>query len=443
MSEKIYAWLLRLYPPHFREAFGEEALQLFRDRARDERGFFSSVRLWSDLIIDLAVSVPRVYARVPVRQPLETAPSFHVLEDESLRCGPLLFGAVLSLLTLGVLPFLISHSGGYGQASASSLRPLTFADTQPPKPQAAASPERSNTIDRERVIAGAIANLKTYYVYPVVAQRMADALLAHEKRGDDDAATNGAALAGLLTAQMRDVSHDRHLGVIYKQAETPGGLPGPPEAIAQFRKDIEQHNCTFEKIEILPPNIGYLKFNAFPDPSICQSTAAAAMASLNHADAIIFDLRNNGGGSPRMVALIAGYLFDQPTHLTDFFNRASNSTEQSWTQSPIPGNNLANKPAYVLTSASTFSGAEEFSYDLKMLRRATLVGKTTAGGAHLTSAHRIDDHFTMLVPSGRPINPISKTDWEGTGVEPDVKVNAADALATAQKLAENTLRESP
>jgi C-terminal processing protease CtpA/Prc len=90
---------------------------------------------------------------------------------------------------------------------------------------------------------------------------------------------------------------------------------------------------------------------------------------------------------------------------------------------------------YVLTSKQTFSGAEEFSYDLKNLKRATIVGETTGGGAHPVSGERIDDHFLIGVPYARAINPISKTNWEGTGVEPDVKVAAAEALAVAEKLA--------
>jgi hypothetical protein len=96
------------------------------------------------------------------------------------------------------------------------------------------------------------------------------------------------------------------------------------------------------------------------------------MAKLNHADAIIFDLRDNPGGYANMVALVATYLFDRPTHLNDFYDRSKNSTEESWTLPPVPGNRLADKPAFVLTSSTTFSAAEGFSYDLKMLKRATL-----------------------------------------------------------------------
>jgi C-terminal processing protease CtpA/Prc len=149
-------------------------------------------------------------------------------------------------------------------------------------------------------------------------------------------------------------------------------------------------------------------------------------------------LRDNHGGFPDMVALISSYLFDHPEYL---YNPREAPTQQSWTQSPVPGNRLADKPVYVLTSARTISGAEQFCYDLKMLKRATLVGETTAGSAHAGVWHRIDDHFGMGIPESKVVNPYSKTDWEGTGVDPDVKVNAADALQTAEKLAETKLRK--
>jgi C-terminal processing protease CtpA/Prc len=254
--------------------------------------------------------------------------------------------------------------------------------------------------------------------------------------------TDGAGFADLLTRQMRDVSHDMHVVAVYSRNKLPehqGPTPGPtPEGLARYQKAMERDNCTFEKVAILPHNIGYLKFNSFPDPSICQSTAVAAMASLNHADAVIFDLRDNTGGSPDMVMLIAGYLFDHPEYM---YNPRENTTERSWTRSPVPTSRLPDKPVYVLTSARTVSGAEHFSYDLKMLKRVTLVGETTGGAAHSGVFHRIDDHFGMGIPETRAINPFAKTDWEGTGVEPDVKVKSADALETAEKLAESKLRK--
>jgi len=129
--------------------------------------------------------------------------------------------------------------------------------------------------------------------------------------------------------------------------------------------------------------------------------------------------------------LIAAYLFDHPVYM---YNPGENPTERLWTRSPVPGSRLADKPVYVLTSARTFSGAEHFSYDLKMLKRATLVGEKTGGAAHSGVFHRIDDRFGMGIRETRAINPFPEADWEGTGVEPNVKVKAADALQTAVTL---------
>jgi len=292
---------------------------------------------------------------------------------------------------------------------------------------------------RQRVVEGIAAKLTEYYVYPDLGQKMIDAVRAHLKTGDYDKITDGDAFASQLTTDLLNVSHDKHLHVNFSAVKLPPDPPdgdGPtPAQIADYRKDMERDNCGFRKVEILPGNIGYLKFDFFGDPDVCGSTLVAAMGLLSHADAIIYDMRQNGGGDPRMVALACTWLFDKPTHLNDLYNRKEDKTTQYWTLPYVPGTRLPDKPAFVLTSARTFSGAEEFTNDLKTQKRATIVGETTGGGAHPVSGHRIDDHFTIGVPFARAINPITKTDWEGTGVAPDVSVKASDALETAEKLA--------
>ena len=158
------------------------------------------------------------------------------------------------------------------------------------------------------------------------------------------------------------------------------------------------------------------------------------MARLNNANTIIFDLRDNRGGSGEMVTLLAAYFFDHPELM---YSPRSSPTEQSWTRSPVQGNKLAGKPVYVLISTTTISAAEQFSYNLKMLKRATFVGETTRGSAHAGVFFRIDDHFGIGIPEVKAANPYAKTDWEGVGVEPDVRVKASDALETALKLAQS------
>jgi peptidase S41-like protein len=508
MSEKIYAWLLRLYPASFRERFGEEALQLFRDRARDEKGFVRRLRLWLDVMADLAISVPREYyyfepelVGASADQRLGGIPSFVVIEGGSPRPGALFSGGVLTMLVVTTCSFFLSQAGPYtrrrvftaassqshrykdssafgGQASPTGAEggngtspfgrsvvggkagemsnsqtealPPDSPDSQPPTQlpedagnasifHAARGHATVDATERHRVIHAAAANLKQYYVYPEIARKTSDALLAHEKNGDYNAVKDGGVLADLLTKHMRDASQDMHLDVLYSREplrEPP--LRASPESIQRYREFIEHNNCTFAKVEILPHHIGYLKLNSFPDLSVCEATARAEMNRLNDAAAIIFDLRENRGGDPDMVMLLAAYLFDHPEYM---YNPREDTTQKSWTRSPVPGNKLADKPVYILTSGWTSSAAEHFSYDLKMLKRATLVGETTSGAAHSGVFHRIDEHFGMGIPETKPINPFSKNDWAGVGVEPDEKVKAADALEAAIKLAQAKLRK--
>ena len=293
-----------------------------------------------------------------------------------------------------------------------------------------------DSAERHRVIAGIIAALDQGYIYLDVAHKMDAVLEANEKNGTYNSITDGGTFAAMLLDEMQSVSHDHQLFVDYAPYKLPQHLDPPePADEARFRKQMEQHNCAFDKAEVLPGNIGYVKLDAFPPPDICAPTVFSARGFLSHVDAIIFDLRENHGGDPAMVQFLASYLFTEHTHLNDLYYRRDNSTTQYWTLPYVPGTRLGTQPAFVLTSHQTFSGGEEFTNDLKTQKRATIVGETTGGGAHPVGGVRIDDHFVLGVPGGRPINPITKTDWEGTGVTPDVSVPAADALETAKKLA--------
>lgn len=299
---------------------------------------------------------------------------------------------------------------------------------------------------RQKAIDAISQQLTDYYVYPDVAAKMVEAIRDHQKHGDYKSMVEGDEFADALTRDLRAVSHDRHLFVGYDPYILPadaGPSKGPhrpsPEEEARFRKMLEHDNCAFSKVEILDHNIGYIKFGAFLSPDICGPTVVAAMNFVAHTDALIFDLRENHGGDPSMVDFMVSYLFRESTHINDLVNRHDNETHQYWTLPWIPGPRFVDQPVYVLTSHETFSGGEEFTFDLKTQKRATIVGETTGGGAHPVRGIPAGDHFTIGVPNGRPINPVTKGDWEGTGVEPDVKVSAADALTTAQKLAAEKL----
>jgi len=297
---------------------------------------------------------------------------------------------------------------------------------------------------RTAVIDGALRALSEAYVFPEVATKMEQALRDRQKRNEYDQVTSARQLAETLTNHLQDVSRDKHIRVMYSAnalppPPSPGARPSPEEMERQqerARAQMALTNFGFEKVERLAGNIGYLDLRGFMPPMFVGETAAAAMTFLANADAVIIDLRQNGGGSPETVALITTYLFGpQPVHLNDIYNRPSDSTRQFWTLPYVPGKRLAGKDVYVLTSSFTFSGGEEFAYNLKQLKRATLVGEVTGGGANPGGGRRLTDHFGINVPTGRAINPITKTNWEGVGVEPDVKVPAAKALTTAHLMA--------
>ena len=328
-------------------------------------------------------------------------------------------------------------AGDPAQVASFSLRAI------PPGTKNADLNFNVDAATRRKVIDGAISNLNESYVFPETAKRMEETLRTHQKKGDYDSITEGDDFANRLTDDLQAVSHDKHLRVMFSPAVMPDmeGHGPDPKRDAEERKEMERMNCGFNKAEILQGNVGYLKFDFFADPAICGPTVVSAMGFLANVDAIIFDLRENGGGDPKMVAFLTSYLFAGRTHLNDLWTRKGEVTDQYWTLQFVPGKRLEHQPAFVLTSKDTFSGGEEFTNNLKVLKRATIVGETTGGGAHPVNGHRISDHFAIGVPFARAINPVTHSNWEGTGVEPDVKVPASDALSTAQKLAAEKLAE--
>lgn len=336
---------------------------------------------------------------------------------------------------------------------------LEVTDTHPPRvvelrreeiPPGMTARQISVTIDaatRTRVLDGVARQLTDWYVYPDVAKQMVDMLRGRQAMGDYNDITDGYKLARAISNDLHGVNADGHLAVrctpetLPKDERDPPPLDSQPPVDERSRQELLRGNCGVAKAERLDGNIGYLKLDMLPGPSVCGPAVTAAMNRLAHVDALIIDLRDNGGGAPRMVAWIASYLFDTRTHLNDLYERKRDKTIEFWTRDDVPGPKLGGKvPVYVLTAKRTFSGGEELTYDLKYLKRATIVGENTGGGAHPTAGVRIDDHFLISVPYARPINPITKTDWEGTGVAPDVSVPAAQALDVAKKLAAEASR---
>jgi hypothetical protein len=293
------------------------------------------------------------------------------------------------------------------------------------------------------VIDQALKRLEAEYVFPELATKMIEAIRKRQANKAYADIKTGQALAERLTKDLRAVSNDKHLRVMCSTEKLPA-LPHDAgkhrEPSPQMKEEMRQMgqwmNAGYCKVERLSGNIGYLELEGFLPADVAEEPAAAAMNFLANTDALIIDLRHNGGGDPEGVALLCSYFFgEKPVHINSLYSRTENKTTDYWTRKEVAGKRYLGKDVYVLISPRTFSGAEEFAYDLQTQKRATLVGETTGGGAHPGGMVPLGDHFLMFVPTGRAINPITKTDWEGVGVKPEVAVPADKALEKAHELA--------
>lgn len=301
--------------------------------------------------------------------------------------------------------------------------------------------------ERAEVIENAIAELNAIYVFPETAKKMEQSLRARVAKGEYASITSARELAQKMTDDLREVSRDKHLQIFHFANGVPAAPEQPSSASDQQLEYLRKVNFGFEKVERMQGNVGYIEVRGFPPASLGGETASAAMNFVAHADALIIDLRRNGGGEPSMIAHLMSYLFDEPTHLNDIWERVGDKTQQWWTSAHVPGPRFGGtKPVYVLTSSRTFSGGEEFANNVKTRKRGLLVGETTGGGAHPVRAVKVSARFSIGIPFARAINPITGTNWEGTGVEPDVKMAADKALDAAywmaiEKIAETTTNE--
>jgi hypothetical protein len=300
---------------------------------------------------------------------------------------------------------------------------------------------------RQQVIDGALSWIDKDYVFPDGGKKLVQAIREQQQHGAYDQITSSIELAKTLTHDLRAALRDDHLGVIYSERplppdRAPDGKPSPEER-ARMHQEGARHNFGFVRVEILDGNIGYVRLDGFAPADDAGDTATAAMNFVANSDALIFDLRHNGGGDPTLVQLLLGYLFADPVRFNDFVYRDTAKTEQYWSNAWVPGKRYLDKPVYVLTSSRTFSCAEEFTYDLQTQKRGVIVGEATGGGAHPVALHRLSEHLGVLVPFARALNPITHTDWEGKGVQPDVPVAADKALAKATVLAVQRIAQHP
>jgi hypothetical protein len=291
-----------------------------------------------------------------------------------------------------------------------------------------------NTAD---IVRRAAEQIRRRYVLPEPGAALADALLAALEAGRFDG-LDAPALCPAATAVLHEVHSDRHLSLSWHERAQPEFADNrwaEPDFLAAHLSQLRQDNHGVYRVERLPGNVGYLDLRSILHAEVTAPTLAAAMAVLQHTGALLLDLRHNSGGAPSGVAFLCSYFFDaEPVHLNDVYSRATDGTQQYWTLPHLPGPRYLDRAVFVLTSAATFSGAEEIAYNLQQQRRATIVGEVTRGGAHPVGEFWLDPHVTIRLPISRSINPVSGTNWEGIGVQPDVAVRAGDAFDEAYAL---------
>ena len=321
---------------------------------------------------------------------------------------------------------------------------LEFTYDEPGAPRISVPDDGSLAAEQlsgREIVTKALELLRANYVFPDQAEQAATAVEAKLEAGEYDD-LDEVTLTERLTRDLQEITGDKHLRVVLGGG--PG--PGPHRERVPETKEPEDHetrrlvmrrrgrldNFGIRQVERLDGNVGYLDVRRVAMPANAGPAIGAAMELVAGTYALILDLRQNHGGSPEGVVVWCSYLLDErPTHLNDIFHADTGETRQFWALPYVPGTRYTERPVYVLTSGQTFSGGEDFAYTLQALGRATVVGETTGGGAHPTRGFPISAAVHIGIPFARSVNPVTGTNWQGTGVVPDVAVPEAQALDTA------------
>ncbi len=329
---------------------------------------------------------------------------------------------------------------------AARLLEFTFDVPQADAPRIAMPDDGSLAAEQmsgREIVTTALSLLRANYVFPELAEQAATAVEARLAAGEYDQ-LDEITLTDLVTQHLRETCDDKHLalrlggGPPERRPGRPGPEPRPakPEDREARRLAMRQmgrlDNFGIRRVERLDGNVGYLDVRRVAVPANAGPAISAAMELVAGTYALIIDLRHNHGGSPEGVVFWCSYLLDEhPTHLNDIFHADTGETRQFWALPYVPGTRYVDRPVYVLTSSHTFSGGEDFGYTLQALGRAQVIGETTGGGAHPTRPFPISAAVHIAIPFARSVNPVTGTNWQGTGVVPDVAVPQAQAYDTA------------
>jgi len=302
---------------------------------------------------------------------------------------------------------------------------------------ASADPEHPITAaERSELVTKLGTALERYYVFPDKGRVLEQALRSRLAHGDYAAISTGERLAAAISTELAALVHDKHLEVRYVDAPPPPSPPpsSPASADPEEAAEHRYQNYGVTEVRRLKFNLGYVNFTMFGRPTATAGDKlAAAMRLVADTAALVVDLRDCHGGDTDTVTLAESYFIPAGTHLADMYTRDDGKTERTVAADKLAGPRYpADKPVFVLIGRDTASGCEAFAYAMQSHKRATLIGGRTVGAAHFGAPRHIAGHFMAFIPVGRPIDPITHGNWEGTGVTPTMAVEPARAVDSAE-----------
>ncbi|MDN5286323.1 MAG: N-terminal domain of Peptidase [Mucilaginibacter sp.] len=308
---------------------------------------------------------------------------------------------------------------------------LSFTCMAQEKPQSAAAPM---TPELKKIVIDTLSKaLLTNYVYIDKARHMDKYIKGQLAKGAYRSINDPQQFAKQIAADLQTACPDLHMSFRFvpqlaQMGAPPMHAPNPHDDSLR-NVAMEERNFTFTAANILPGNVGYIKFNGFIDvtPS-AKETVTAAFRFVRYTKAVIIDLRENHGGSPEMVKQVESYFFPEKTRVNDIIVPNKRDTAKGWTDPTATSGLFLRMPVYVLTSSNTVSAAEDFAYAMQVLKRATIAGEKTAGGSHPVGPVFLGHGFVAGIPFAHTYNIHTGTEWEGTGVVPDIALKADASL---------------
>lgn len=270
------------------------------------------------------------------------------------------------------------------------------------------------------------------YVYPEMAGKMRSFVVQQVATGAYDDVGSQQALIEKLQADLRAVSRDGHISLHLAK----GVIDRTDHRRRAKQSELEVHSSVIDATN--DRKIGYLRFDKFSGDPQTKSRIVNAMKALAASDAMIIDLRNNIGGDPNLVSFFSSYFVDPKTLLWSILDRNGESVIEAIS---VDLGQRYHGDVCILIANKTYSAAEAFTYTLKHLGRACVVGgESSGGGAHLVDMERVNDDIDIRIPVVRAHNPITNTNWEGVGVKPTLDVDPSQAESAAIEYLENRIK---